>query len=79
MIGERTKLSMLNVHNNFLTRIAEQLNAVELDFKAIEIWLDSYQSAIAGQAAHFALIEGETRKDRVAVKRLVKEQDKRLS
>jgi hypothetical protein len=75
IVGERAKISMFSVHSNWLIRIAEQINAAKCDFKTIEMLLDNYQSALTAQINHFALIEGETRRDRIAVKKQMKLQE----
>jgi len=72
IVGERTKNAMLKIHQNYLSRIAEQLNVPEINYNAIDRLLDGYQEAITAQVNHFALIEGETNRERAAVKRQMK-------
>jgi hypothetical protein len=75
IVGERAKNAMLKTHHNYLSRIAEQLDTTEINYNAIERLLDGYQIAIAAQVNHFALIEGETNRDRAVVKRQMKQKN----
>lgn len=72
IVGERAKNALLKTHHNYLSCIAEQLDTTEINYNAIERLLDGYQIAIAAQVNHFALIEGETSRDRASVKRQMK-------
>lgn len=79
IVGERAKDALFASHNNWLNRIAEQLNAIECDFKELELLINEYQKVVAAQVNHFALVEGETQRERSAVKRLEKRKEKELS
>jgi hypothetical protein len=79
IVGERAKNALFASHNNWLNRIVEQLNFVECDFKGMEVLLDTYQGVVAAQVNHFALVEGETQRERGAVKRLEKRKERELS
>ena len=54
-------------------RIHEEQHAAEISYNALERLLDGYQTAIAVQVNHFALIEGETNRERATVKRQMKQ------
>lgn len=79
IVGERAKNALFASHMNWLNRIAEKLNVTGCDFKDLEILVDKYQEAVAAQVNHFALVEGETQRERSAVKRLQKRKEKELS
>jgi hypothetical protein len=78
IVGERAKNALFASHDNWLNRIAEQLNSVEYDFKDLELLINEYQKVVAAQVNHFALVEGETQRERSAVKRLEKRKEKEL-
>lgn len=75
IVGERAKNAMLASHHNSLNRIVEQLNSAECDLQELELLVDEYQKIVAAQVNHFALVEGETQRDRSAVKRLEKRKE----
>ena len=78
-IAEKAKTLMIQCQNDWLTRISTQLNAVDHDYSALDTLLDSYEEAIRLQMNHFAAIEGETPRDRAAVKRKIKSKERELS
>lgn len=71
IIGERAKISMLTMQEKWLSDIEQQLQLQDADrnYALIESMLDSYSLQIAKQIDHFALIEGETRRERLAIKK----------
>jgi uncharacterized damage-inducible protein DinB len=73
IIGERSKNAMLKVHHKWLHDIEEQLNSADRDYAHIDNILVSYENALTAQANHFALIEGETRRERRAIKKQMKQ------
>lgn len=73
IVGERAKASLLKVHHKWLGDIESQLNSPELDYTQIESLLDAYAQAIGVQVSHFALVEGETRRERAVVKKQMKQ------
>ena len=72
IIGERAKNAILKVHHKWLHDIQEQLNSVDPNYATIEDLLTSYENAVTAQVNHFALVEGETRKERAIVKKQMK-------
>lgn len=78
IVGERAKNALFASHTNWLNRIEEQLNATEYDFKELENLVVKYEEAVAAQVNHFALVEGETQRERSAVKRLEKRKEREL-
>lgn len=70
IIGEHSRQSIIKIHNKWLADIQQQLDTTKtLDFSVITILLDGYHDAISAQLRHFALTEGETKKERIAVKK----------
>jgi hypothetical protein len=74
LVAERSKRSMINSHVCALSKLEEELYATNPDYKKIELLLESYEVIIAAQVEHFALLEGETKRERVAIKRRIKQQ-----
>lgn len=72
IIGQHTKESLIKTHTRWLTHLKEHLDSKTFDLDAIAILLDKYYDAVSAQINHFALTEGETKKERVAIKRLTK-------
>ena len=79
LVAERSKNSMLKAHTQWLSRIEEELNNFEFNYKKIETLLESYENAIAAQVQHFSLIEGETKREKAAKKRQMKQQQYEMS
>ena len=73
IIGERTKMSMLKVHHKWLNDIETELHSSERDLVVIVNLLEKYEEALNAQVNHFAFIEGETKRERMAIKKQMKQ------
>lgn len=68
-IGEQVQQSIIKIHTQLLSDIKDQLELANRDFNILEALLDKYQNALDAQINHFALTEGETKKERAAIKK----------
>ena len=73
IIAESAKSLLLSIHYKWLNDIEEQMRSEDQDYGRIESLLDAYEKAITAQINYFALIEGETRKERADIKKSMKQ------
>lgn len=68
-IAQEAQQSIIKIHEEFLADIKRELSVENPDFTKIELLLDTYQDQLDLFINHFALSEGETKKERAASKK----------
>ncbi|HLW73420.1 MAG TPA: hypothetical protein VKR54_05230 [Candidatus Babeliales bacterium] len=68
-LAQRSVRSMVSFSNNWLLCIATQLNADNPNYEEISRLIAAYQADVTCHLNHFSIIEGETLRERSAIKR----------
>lgn len=72
-IAQRSVRNMVSFCNNWLLCIATQLNADNPNYEEISRLIAAYQADVTCHLSHFSIIEGETSRERSAVKKQIQQ------